>query len=95
MGESKNKAWAYAIIGLQPDSVARALGSKIERHCSPMPGVTFVASKLTATELTKALRGRAKTFLILDTGTDRGGMLPTPFWDFLSTYDAKEPAAEP
>jgi hypothetical protein len=54
---------------------------------SAMPGTVFVASEMTATELTAYLRAKMpkiERILVLNGKTDRGGRLPQSAWDFLN-----------
>ena len=62
-------------------------GDVIVNWLSPMPFTMFVASELSATELTAYLRAKIpkiERILVLGAKADRGGRLPQSAWDFLN-----------
>ena len=75
-------------------------GEVIVNWLSAMPGTVFVASEMTATELSAYLRAKMpkiERILVLSGRTDRGGRLPQSAWDFLNdpTPKAKTPSGRP
>jgi len=89
--------YAYVVVFSGPvpvQTLKRVLDSahfpQIEKTFACFPNAIFVATELSATELSKLLKRRVraiKRLLILDANTDRNGWMPKAGWEFFRDYE--------
>jgi hypothetical protein len=88
------RKWTYLLVYNHdfagPLKIVRLVESipEIVNWVKCLPNSIFIVSSLPATELTNLLieaTGKKGRFLILDTATDRNGVLPRAIWDLMKT----------